>query len=383
MQQISYNYQHLLTPESRMEVEPRHRTPLYEAHLSLSARMTDFAGWLMPLQYPAGIIKEHLHTRSSVSLFDTCHMGEFRVQGPGAAAALDRGLARTVSGQAIGSCRYNLLLSEEGGILDDMIVYRMDEGNFLLVVNAATRTQDFSHIIERLPPSVELIEETMITGKLDLQGPGSADALVRAGLAKEDIPAYFHWREIEFMGEKLLLSRTGYTGELGFEFYLPWQNTIRLWEGLLDNADIRPAGLGARDTLRLEAGLPLYGRELDADTLPSEAGLLPMINRHTGFVGEAFMNVKPRKRLVGLLLEGRRAARTGMEVFGPGLRRIGRVTSGSFAPSLKRAVAMAYIYTEETAEPGTRIFVGGPDMLLGAVIVNTPFYSKGTVRAML
>ncbi len=355
-------------------------TPLKEAHLALGARMVPFAGWNMPLHYGPGIIKEHRHTRNDASLFDTCHMGEFRVWGMGAAPALDGLLARAVSDQAVGSCRYNFLLTEAGGVRDDLLVYRMQPDAFYLVVNAATRAADALWLRQRIHPPVSFADESSRTGKLDLQGPRSAEILMRLGVGKEQLPPYYHWCRMELMGEQLLLSRTGYTGELGYEFYLPWVKTAVLWEHLLKEEGVQPAGLGARDTLRLEMGFPLYGHELDVDTTPLEAGFGSLITGGRSFVGDCSVERPRRKRLVGLLLEGRRAARRDDPVRAPDGRAIGKVTSGSYAPSLDRAVALAYIVGEQNPGLGTAVLVGEAARPLEAEVTALPFYGKGTAK---
>ncbi len=356
-------------------------TPLKQAHLSLGARMVPFAGWNMPLHYGPGIIKEHRHTREGASLFDTCHMGEFRVFGTGAAALLDGLLARAVSDQAIGSCRYNFLLTEEGGVRDDLLVYRLGTEEFYLVVNAATRGADADWLQQKIHPAVSLSDESSRTAKLDLQGPRSAEILMGLGFGQERLPRYYQWCRIELIGEQILLSRTGYTGELGYEFYLPWEKATVLWEHLLKEEGVQAAGLGARDTLRLEMGFPLYGHELDIDTTPLEAGFDSLISGdHRSFVGSRCLERPPRKRLVGLLLQGRRAARRQDPVRTLDGRAVGKVTSGSYAPSLDRAVALAYIVGEKKPELGTALLVGGAAKPLEAVVTGLPFYGGGAAK---
>jgi aminomethyltransferase len=355
-------------------------TPLKEAHLALGARMVPFAGWRMPLYYGPGIIKEHRHTRERASLFDTCHMGEFGVSGKGAAEVLDGLLARAVSDQSVGSCHYNFLLTEDGGVRDDLIVYRLGAEEFYLVVNAATRAADADWLRKRIHAPVSFLDESSRTGKLDLQGPTSAEILMRLGVAQKGLPSYYHWCRIELNGEQILLSRTGYTGELGFEFYLAWEKAALLWERLLKEDGVQPAGLGARDTLRLEMGFPLYGHELDSDTTPVEAGFGSFFKGGRLFVGDSCLRRTPRKRLIGLVLEGRRAARRDDPVLAPNGRRIGKVTSGSYAPSLDRAVALAYIVGEEKPGLGTAVLVGEAAKPLEAVVTRLPFYREGTAK---
>lgn len=361
------------------------RSPLYEKHLALGARMTVFAGWEMPVQYKNGILAEHQHTRTHASLFDICHMGEFRIQGARAAEALDYALARAVADQPVGSCRYNFLLNEAGGTLDDLIVYRLGRDEFYLVVNAGTRLQDATVLRERLPAEITFVDESDTTAKLDLQGPGSAKVLDDLGIPRQSLPSYYHWMNASLVGIPILLSRTGYTGELGFELYFQAEVAEKIWDTLLSHPSVRPAGLGARDTLRLEMGYPLYGHELDPNTTPIECGfggMLKLESSKRDFVGaEALRRKAPTKRLRGLVLEGRRAARGGMQVYG-GSQAMGVVTSGAFAPSLGYAITLCFLegaYAGLIDGSSVEVDFGGGHRGL-ARLESPPFYKKGTVR---
>jgi len=334
----------------------------------------------LPVSYGSGIVREHLHTRKSASLFDTCHMGEIRVWGNAAAAGLDRALARPSSSLGTGACRYNLLLTPQGGILDDLVVYRIEENGFLLVTNAATVHADLEQLRERLDEEIRVEDLSVETGKLDLQGPRSAGVLVELGMEPSSLPGYYRWVRVEWDGRELFISRTGYTGELGFELYPGGNWTEELWDRLMSHPDVRAAGLGARDTLRLEAGLPLYGQDITPDMTPTEAGLDGMIRRETGFVGAGFRRRRQRTRPIGLLLSGRQAARHGDGVFDARERRIGVVTSGSFAPSVGRAVAMAQVDMSASIGDGDDLRVGRSGRLLTAKTVGMPFYRDGTAR---
>ena len=358
-------------------------TVLANEHRSLSAKMVPFAGWNMPVQYSEGILAEHLHTRNAVSLFDICHMGEFRVRGAAAAAALDHALARAVADQKTGTCRYNFLLNEKGGVLDDLIVYRLADDEFYIVVNAGTRERDALVLRERLGSAVSFEDESDTTAKLDLQGPLSAEILRRYGFEPEQLPGYYKFIRTQFSGVPCLLSRTGYTGELGFELYFRAEHAVPVWRGLLSHDEVKPAGLGARDTLRLEMGYALYGHELNEDTTPVEAGagaILKLEGSNRSFPGaEALRNTPPAKHLIGLRMEGRRAARAGDIVLADG-QPVGRVTSGAFAPSLGFAAAMAYV-TPEVYENKVQDFeiqlVRGK---MKASRTELPFYREGTAR---
>ncbi len=360
------------------------RTPLYDEHLAAGARLVPFAGWEMPVQYPTGILEEHRHTRRAAGLFDICHMGELRVKGPGAAAALDARLARGVIDQPNGSCRYNLLLNEAGGLLDDLVVYRLGDEEFLLVVNAGCRAGDAAAIRSALPAGVIFADESAATAKLDLQGPESAAVLAGCGWHADRLPGYYRWVFGSIDGIDILLSRTGYTGELGFELYGPAERAAELWRRLLADDRVRPVGLGARDTLRLEVGYPLYGHELDADHTADESGLSAKIftaDTAREFFGKAGWSRRPpQSRIVALKIAGRRAARAGMTVTRGG-RPIGQVTSGVFAPSLEYAIALARL--DESPDPGEAVEIVMERGLLPAEVTLPPFYAAGSARVKL
>jgi aminomethyltransferase len=307
-------------------------------------------------------------------------MGEFLARGPGARRSLQRALSHKLDALESGKCRYGFLLTPEGGVLDDLIVYALDRDSFMLVVNAACAAGDFAALRERLPGDVELEDVSAATGKIDLQGPASLDILEATLKERFRDLGYFSFRPAGFEGEKLIVSRTGYTGELGFELYIPRNSAPALWDALVADPRVRPAGLGARDTLRLEAGLPLYGHELDTRHSPAEAGMERMLAVSAEYVGKAGA-FAVKERLIALKLEGRRAARSGDAVALPGGARVGRVTSGSFAPSLGCAVALAWV---------DRTFAGEEDFMLHvakgelpARRVSLPFYTRGTARGKL
>ncbi len=361
-------------------------TPLFENHIAAGARMAPFAGWNMPINYPGGIIAEHQHTRNRASVFDICHMGELRIFGPGAAAALDRRLARPVLDQKLGVCRYNFLLNENGGVIDDLIVYKMAEEDFFLVVNAANLAADREELAAALPEKVQLEDLSEYLAKIDLQGPASAEVLNQLGIPNTELPRYFHCRTIAISGIPCILSRTGYTGELGFEIYFDAERAGELWDIFLVTQPVRPAGLGARDTLRLEAGLPLHGHELTPETTPIEAGFGSLLKLQEmperEFTGRAALEKRPvTRQLVGIRLESRRAARAGATVYHQDTPA-GIVTSGAFAPSVGTAVAMAYVTPEFTAV-GTPLTLDAGSARLSGQVVPLPFYSEGTVRMPL
>lgn len=370
------------------ETGPLSETPLAAEHVKLGARMVPFAGWNMPVQYPQGIIAEHKHCRTKASLFDICHMGEFRVKGEKAAEDLDKLLPRAVLDQPDFVCRYNFSLNPDGGVRDDLIVYRIARDEFYIVVNAGPRASDAEWIKAHLSPGVEFTDESDATAKLDLQGPLAADVLERLGLKRAELPKYYKFMFTEIKGIPVLLSRTGYTGELGFELYFQADKAVEMWNLLLADDVVEPAGLGARDTLRLEMGYPLYGHEMDEKTTPVEAGFGGMLKLDVPreFIGADILHdpVKgaPKRKLVGLRLEGKRAARAGADVLLDG-KVVGVVTSGAFGPSIDTAVAMAFVDADLTVTEGMELQLDAGRTTLPAKVANTPFYTNATARVQL
>lgn len=355
------------------------RTPLTSWHEAQGAKMAPFAGWLMPIQYE-GILAEHLHTRKHAGIFDICHMGEFLVEGPGATEALSRAVSHNLETLAPGKCRYGFFLTEKGGVLDDNIIYRFGPDSFMAVVNAACAPGDLKLLRDRLPETIKITDISGETGKVDLQGPDSLDVLEKVmGENFHDL-GYFSFRESTWQGVSVLVSRTGYTGELGYELYLPAEKTEAFWKALLADERVKPVGLGARDTLRLEAGLPLYGQDLDEEHTPAEAGMGRMMTSQADYVGkEAAQSV--REMLVPLQIEGRRSARHGDVLALPGGEAVGRITSGSFAPSLGYVIAFAWV---DAAHADKENFVVRASRTeLPAKKVEIPFYKEGTARKKL
>lgn len=335
--------------------------------------MVDFSGWYMPVQYD-GILAEHHRTRNDVTLFDTCHMGRFRVTGPGAREALDRLLTTDILGMKDGQCRYGFLLREDGGILDDTITYRFGESSWMVVVNAGTRPGDRDWIRARLPAGVVFEDISEAMAKIDVQGPNSLAAVQRVlGLEVSGLP-YFRFLEFDF-GGAALVSRTGYTGEKGVELYVPSAKINDLWQRFLD-AGVKPAGLGARDTLRLEAGLPLYGHELSENVTPVEAAMDRYASKPRPFMGSDALVARRagggKQRLAGFKIAGRQSARAGQAVLSQGTP-VGTVASGSFSPTLGYAIGFAYVACA-LAEPGTRVQIDTGRAVVEAEIVKTPFY---------
>ncbi|MBN1268270.1 MAG: glycine cleavage system aminomethyltransferase GcvT, partial [Kiritimatiellae bacterium] len=321
------------------------QTPLYASHVALGARMGPFGGWDMPIQY-AGILVEHAHTRKQCSMFDTCHMGEFELSGPTAGADLERLLTQRVASIREGQCRYGYLLRDDGGVLDDLTCYRFGPERFMLCVNAGTLAGDADWVRAHLSSSTVFRDLSPETAKLDIQGPTARRAMEQALNTALPELGYFRFMETRLAGTDCLLSRTGYTGEWGYEVYFPASEAVRFWDLFIAGGEIKPAGLGARDTLRLEMGYPLYGHELSVERTPVAATRGQFVDMEKEFIGKAAVardlaQGVPRY-LVGLRLETKRAARAHDHVLQGG-QAVGEITSGSLAPSLGVAVAMAYV----------------------------------------
>jgi aminomethyltransferase len=358
-------------------------TPLHQEHLQLNARMAEFGGWDMPIQY-SGILAEHHHTRTRTGLFDICHMGEFELTGPTACADLERLLTLKVSTLVPGQCRYGFMLNETGGVIDDLTCYRLGNERYMLVVNAATLAGDAEWIRQHLSADTLFSDYSDELAKLDIQGPFARIDLEQVIGKKLPDLGYFKAETLCCLETELLVSRTGYTGELGYELYFPAPEAVRIWRTLLENENIKPVGLGARDTLRLEMGYSLYGHELSADRTPVAASRGLFIKKEGGYIGEqAVLNdlENPQNLLVALEFDSRRAARAHDPVFqGADKPPVGQITSGSVSPSLGKAVALALVQPD-VAEPGTVLEVEIRGRCFVASVVRLPFYKSGTARS--
>ncbi|MDD5440060.1 MAG: glycine cleavage system aminomethyltransferase GcvT [Candidatus Omnitrophica bacterium] len=356
-------------------------TPLIEEHQRLGAKLAPFGGWLMPIQYE-GIIAEHAWTRSMCSVFDICHMGEFLVDGDPVQNGLDKVLTGNVSAMAAGTCRYGFMLNEEGGIIDDVIAYRLTKDAWMLVVNAATTDGDEAHLRKHLLPAARLRNISAETAKLDVQGPRSEEILKTMFGREIGKLDYYGFGFFPVCGERNIISRTGYTGERGYEIYVSAGKVNDLWAMLLENKDVKPAGLGARDTLRLEMCYPLYGQDIDSRTGPEEAGLLKFVDLNKDFIGKEQLLQKHRagipRKLVCFAAESRRAPRHNYTIHADG-RKIGVVTSGSFSPSLTCGIGMGYV-DKAFAEAGSRFVLKENTVEIPATVVSKPLYKKGTAR---
>lgn len=357
------------------------KTPLYDEHVKLGARMAPFGGWEMPIQYE-GIITEHNYTREAAGIFDICHMGEFELSGPTAAQDLDRLLTMSVPAIEVGQCKYGFLLNNDGGVIDDLTCYRLAPDQFMLVVNAATSAEDSAWITKRLSPATRFHDISSWTGKIDVQGPQSRALVEKAlGIALPDLK-YFRCERIQALGVSCLVSRTGYTGEWGYELYVPSEATQAFWTELTKSGEIKPVGLGARDTLRLEVGYPLFGHELSGDRSPVAAFGKNFVNVTKDFIGQSGVKRDLEKgtpqKLAGLVLSTKRAAREGDTVWSGG-EKVGVVTSGSLAPSLGTAVALAYI-DSAIIDDDKSVEVDVRGKRLEAKFAKLPFYKDGTAR---
>ena len=365
------------------------RTPFYDVHLEHGGKMVDFAGWAMPLLY-GSIIDEHRHCRTSAGFFDVSHMGRLRFSGRHARKFLDKVCTRQIFGMEVGQCRYGLICNEQGGCLDDVIVYCFDESEYLMVCNASNRAKLLAHFAAvKGDLAFKLDDQTESTAMVALQGPKAMEIV---GSLSREIPLLKRYRfaQKNLLVVKLIVSRTGYTGEDGVEVILG-SSMARAAMGMFlkdvrsPSSAIKPVGLGARDTLRMEAGMPLYGHELDEQTDPLSAGLGFAVKLDKGadderigrFIGqaalEAIAKVGPANTLVGLGLEGRRSARQGMEIR-LGSRVIGRVTSGCLSPTLDRPIAMGFVEAE-FAQLHTQVEIDLRGTTVAARVEPLPFYS--------
>jgi len=370
-------------PTAVADEAPLHETPLHDRHAALGARLIDFAGWLMPVQY-TGILEEHRAVRERAGLFDLSHMGELFVVGPEAGAALAGALVTNPPSLADGRAQYSMIVAADGGILDDLIVYRLASERYLVVANASNAQVVSDLLAERIRPFKAVLDDrSLATALVAIQGPLSVEILRPLTDVDLDALHYYAIAEGTVAGVTALVARTGYTGEDGFEIFVDTAHAVDVWDALMAagrDRGLRPIGLGARDTLRLEAGMPLYGNELDAATNPYEAGLgrVVKLDKPDDFVGRAALERVARdgvaRKLVGLVLRGRGIARHGYPIHADD-RTTGVVTSGTQSPTLGEAIAMGYVATAD-AEPGTMIDVEIRGQRVPAEVVALPFYKR-------
>jgi glycine cleavage system T protein (aminomethyltransferase) len=362
------------------------RTPLYDLHKELGARLVPFAGYEMPVQYPTGILAEHAHTRSAAGLFDVSHMGQVRLTakpGHNAAKALESLVPGDIAGLAPGQQRYTQFTNETGGILDDLMVTSTGD-HLLVVINAACKDADLAHMQKHLAATCE-VEPTFSRGLLALQGPLASQVLARLAPAVATMK-FMTGAFVVIDGARCYVTRSGYTGGDGYEISTPGDRTEAIGRQLLAQPEVKPIGLGARDSLRLEAGLCLYGHDIDVTTTPIEAGLLWSIGKERrargGFPGAAAIQSQiadgaPRKR-IGLMPDGKAIAREGAEIVIAG-KIVGKVTSGGFAPTLGRAIAMGYVDKAHSAN-GTKVELLVRGKPVPAEVVPMPFVKHAYYR---
>lgn len=358
------------------------KTPFYKYHLEFGAKMIPFAGFEMPVQY-AGITAEHLAVREKVGLFDISHMGEFEISGDGALAFLQKMTVNDAAKLKVGDIQYTCMCYDDGGMVDDLLVYRLKD-RYMLVVNAANVDKDFKWLEDHLQDDVDLKNISDETGLLAVQGPEAEKVMKKVSDYDFASMEYYKAATVPIAGHDILLSRTGYTGEDGFEIYIPREKADDIWSAIYTagkESDLQLIGLGARDTLRLEMKMALYGNDIDQTTTPIEASLAWIVNFDKGdFIGREVLRKqkkeKPTRRLICLELEGRAFPRTGYEIVHDG-ETVGKITSGTFSPSLQKPIALGYLPLKLT-RIGNEVKVKIRDKLFPARVVKPPFYKKGT-----
>jgi aminomethyltransferase len=361
------------------------RTPLYDLQAKLGAKLVPFAGWEMPLSY-SGVVEEHHAVRTGVGLFDISHMGRFSLQGRGADEALNTIVPSPTHKMKQNGAQYSMLLSESGTVLDDIYIYKKMEDKYWIIVNASNREKDFQWMQSHLPTGflTDLSEQTAL---LALQGPKSWEVLAQVipcGMEEIALRTFIETELILVPGHKVIIARTGYTGERGYELWLPANAAVPAWNALMEagrSLGIKPIGLGARDTLRLEMGYPLYGHELDEQTTPVEVGLDRFLHFEKEFIGKGPLVAQREKgvgkKMIGFILTVGGVPREGCSIYS-GSKEIGKVTSGNFSPSLKKGVGMGFV-DPHYAEIGSEIFINIHGKGAAALIVRPPFYKKEKV----
>ncbi|ANW98384.1 glycine cleavage system protein T [Thermoclostridium stercorarium subsp. thermolacticum DSM 2910] len=362
------------------------RTPLYDRHCELGAKIVDFHGWALPLQY-SGIIEEHRKVRNAAGLFDVSHMGEIAVEGPDATEFVQRIITNDISRTKDFRIVYSPMCNPDGGVVDDILVYKFSSDFYLLVVNASNTDKDYQWIMENFRGRVEVKNLSEEYAQMAVQGPEAGKILQKlVNIRLEELKFYNFVPEAEICGRKAIISRTGYTGEDGFEIYVKSEFAPVIWDSLLDagkDCGLVPAGLGARDTLRFEAALPLYGQELSEEITPLEAGLGRFVKLDKDdFIGKAALlkqkSTGVKRRIAGLEMVDRGIPRTGYDVTADGVK-IGYVTSGNFSPTLGKNLGMALV-DSAYSEVGQEVSVVIRNKELKARIVVLPFYSKRYVK---
>lgn len=357
-------------------------TPLHSEHMTLSARMAPFSNWEMPIYY-SGIIDERNHCRSSACIFDTCHMGILGFKGNIGESGIEFAMTNRIKPLPVNKCSYGFLLHENGSVIDDLIVYRMSEDELMIVINAATIDNDYNTIENALTEKKSLSCLSPALSKIDLQGPASADVLQDLFGTSLSHLTFFSFDRLTHDGVPIVVSRTGYTGELGFELYVNRDRIISLWRLILSHESVKPAGLGARDLLRMEAGLPLSGTDINETITPLEAGLDMFVHFDKDFRGkEALIQQKEtglQKKRVSFMTDSRRAPRSGNRIFINGTDA-GYVTSGIFSPVKNCGIGMGYAKTALLSDSIQTIEIDIGNRKITATLTSLPFYKDGSVR---
>jgi len=354
------------------------KTPLYETHVASGGKIVPFAGYLLPVEYPTGVIAEHNAVREACGLFDVSHMGEFILKGPGALATINHLFTNDFTSLAVGRVRYSPMCNENGGVIDDLILYRISEDSYLAVVNAANRAKDAAHMKANLLPETTFEDISDSVAQVALQGPNSKNIIASLADAKDIPEKYYSFTISEICGIRCILSRTGYTGSFGYELYCAAEEAEKLWKGLMEagkDEGLIACGLGARDTLRLEASMPLYGHEMNDEISPLEADLgFAVKMKKAEFIGKAALEAAgaPSRICVGLKAIGRGIIREHHEVLKDGVE-IGHTTSGTFCPWLKGSYAMALVKAGEL-NIGDTVDVIVRGRKVAAEVVERPFF---------
>ena len=364
-----------------MSEENLKRTTLFDTHLKYGGKMVPFAGWEMPVQYKAGVIAEHNAVRTACGIFDVSHMGEIVIKGDDALANLNYLLTNDFSGMKDGQARYSPMCNEEGGVVDDLIAYKKNDNEFLMVVNAANKDKDYNWMKAHVFGDVVLDDISDTIGQIALQGPKAFDILKKlidpSGIPEEYYAAKY---DVPMCGTSVMISTTGYTGEEGVEIYMPKEEAPKIWEALMEagkDEGLIPCGLGARDTLRLEAGMPLYGHEMDDTITPKEALLSIFVKMDKAdFIGKEALERKtpPARKKVGLEVTGRGIIREHMDVY-KGDKKIGVTCSGTMCPYIQKAVATALVDADERVL-GDAVEVDVRGRRVPAVMVSATFYKR-------
>lgn len=360
------------------------KTLFNKFHIEANAKMVEFAGFDMPIQYK-GITSEHLAVRENIGLFDLSHMGEFEITGEGALAFLEKTTTNNVASLKPGQIQYSCMLNLKGGIVDDILVYCLEKNSYFLVVNASNIKKDFDWLNSNKSSDVSLTNRSSDLGLLAIQGPNSQKLLEKLTDYDLESMLFYTHATANIAGNDIFFSRTGYTGEDGFELYIPPQYADNLWQAITDAGKpmgLELIGLGARDSLRLEMKMALYGNDINESTSPVEASLSWIVNFDKDFIGKDIISThkkeKPKRRLICLELDGKAFPRQGYDIF-DGDTPIGKVTSGTFSPSLKKPIAMAYV-SREKSKSGSVVEIAIRNKRFKATVVKPPFYKEGSHR---